>query len=49
MLIVLRRAMSRDAKAVAGWNFDRIIPCHGEVIETGAKEKWLQTFAQFLK
>lgn len=23
------RAMSRDAKSVASWNFHRIIPCHG--------------------
>jgi hypothetical protein len=21
--------MRRDAKTVAGWNFERIIPCHG--------------------
>jgi hypothetical protein len=21
--------MKRDAKTVAGWNFERIIPCHG--------------------
>jgi hypothetical protein len=21
--------MARDAKTVAGWDFDRIIPCHG--------------------
>ena len=23
------RAMKRDAKTVAGWDFERIIPCHG--------------------
>jgi hypothetical protein len=23
------RAMRRDAKTVAGWDFERIIPCHG--------------------
>ncbi|CAE6499674.1 unnamed protein product [Rhizoctonia solani] len=27
-----RNAMSRDAKTVAGWDFDRIIPCHGASI-----------------
>ena len=25
----LCRSMTRDAKTVAGWDFDRIIPCHG--------------------
>ena len=23
------RAMKKDAKTVAGWDFERIIPCHG--------------------
>jgi hypothetical protein len=41
--------MSRDSKVVAGWDFDKIVPCHGDVIETGGKEKWLQTFEQYLK
>jgi hypothetical protein len=43
------RAMTRDAKVVAAWDFDRIIPCHGDVIESTGKEKWLSTFEQFLK
>jgi hypothetical protein len=25
------RAMSRDAKTVASWDFHRIIPCHGVI------------------
>ena len=25
----MARAMKRDAKTVAGWDFTRIIPCHG--------------------
>ena len=25
----LARAMKRDARTVSGWDFDRIIPCHG--------------------
>lgn len=37
-------AMKRDAKTVAGWDFDRIIPCHGDVIETGGKAAWLEAF-----
>lgn len=33
----LRRVMAKNAKIVSGWDFDRIIPCHGDVIETGGK------------
>lgn len=43
------RSMTRDAKVVAAWDFDRIIPCHGDVIETGGKAKWMSTFEQYLK
>ncbi|KAF8882181.1 hypothetical protein CPB84DRAFT_1827901 [Gymnopilus junonius] len=32
-----KEAMRRDAKIVSGWDFNRIIPCHGDVIETNAK------------
>ncbi|KAH7408113.1 hypothetical protein DE146DRAFT_752257 [Phaeosphaeria sp. MPI-PUGE-AT-0046c] len=28
----------RDAKCVAGWDKERIIPCHGDVIEQGCNE-----------
>lgn len=37
------------SKLVAAWDFDRLIPCHGEVIETGAKEAWTSTYGEFLK
>lgn len=39
--------MTRDSKAVAAWDFDRIIPCHGDVIEGKGKEAWLEVFKQF--
>jgi hypothetical protein len=42
------RAMSRDAKVVAAWDFDRIIPCHGDVVETGGKQVWLDAFQMYL-
>jgi len=42
-------AMKRDAKAVAAWDFDRIIPCHGDVIEKFGKKAWEQAYANFLK
>ncbi|KAG0707930.1 hypothetical protein DFH29DRAFT_894240 [Suillus ampliporus] len=33
-------AMRRDATTVANWDFSRIIPCHGDVIETDGNEMW---------
>jgi len=43
-----KAAMSRDARTVAGWDFDRIIPCHGDVIESGGKAAWLEAYKWFL-
>ncbi|GAA5920048.1 hypothetical protein JCM6882_004113 [Rhodosporidiobolus microsporus] len=40
--------MSRQAKKVAGWDFDRMIPCHGDVIETAGKKAWVDTYKWFL-
>ena len=48
-LVCPDRAMARDTKIVAAWDFDRLIPCHGDVIETGAKQVWLDAFQMFLK
>jgi hypothetical protein len=36
--------MSKNAKLVSAWDFDRIIPCHGDVITAGAKEAWNSTY-----
>lgn len=44
-----RPAMARDAKTVAGWDFDRIIPCHGDVIEKGGKAAWLECYKWHLE
>ncbi|GAA6008058.1 uncharacterized protein JCM10292_000726 [Rhodotorula paludigena] len=41
--------MRAAARQVAGWDFDRIIPCHGDVIETGGKKAWTDTYAWFLE
>lgn len=35
-----RQGFGESASRVAKWEFDRIIPCHGDVIETGGKQKW---------
>lgn len=43
-----KEAMRRDAKTVAGWDFDRIITCHGDVIEKDGKSIWAKAFKYFL-
>ena len=40
--------MSRDCKVVSGWDFDRLIPCHGDVLETGGKALWNKHFEWYL-
>ncbi|KZO89967.1 hypothetical protein CALVIDRAFT_507386 [Calocera viscosa TUFC12733] len=42
-------AMARDAKIVAAWDFERVIPCHGDVIEGKGKEAWTTAYSNFLK
>jgi hypothetical protein len=41
--------MRRDVKVISGWDFDRLIPCHGDVLETGAKIYWDALYARFLR
>ncbi|KAN0085927.1 hypothetical protein V8E55_007061 [Tylopilus felleus] len=41
-------AMKRDAQTVASWDFDRIIPCHGDVIERGGKRAWRAAYQTFI-
>jgi len=43
-----KEAMKRDAKTVAGWDFDRIIPCHGDVIETDGNKAWRDAYKFYL-
>ncbi|KAG0128975.1 hypothetical protein HOY82DRAFT_15871 [Tuber indicum] len=42
-------SFAESAKVVAGWEFDRIIPCHGEVIESGGNDVFRRIFAWNLK
>ncbi|GAA5939304.1 hypothetical protein JCM3775_007183 [Rhodotorula graminis] len=44
-----KKEMADAAKKVATWDFDRIIPCHGDVIETGGHKAWTDTYAWFLE
>jgi hypothetical protein len=40
----------RRAAHIWRWEqFDRVIPCHGDIIETGGKKAWLETYRDFLK
>ena len=41
--------MRRDVKRVVEWDFQRIIPCHGDVIEGTGKEAWVETHRWFLE
>ncbi|KAK7059671.1 hypothetical protein R3P38DRAFT_2837165 [Favolaschia claudopus] len=42
-------AMRRDAKTVAGFNFTRIIPCHGDVIEKDGNVVWKEAYKLHLE
>lgn len=41
-----RTHFAKDAEAVAAWDFERIIPCHGDVIEKDAKKAFLDTYSK---
>jgi len=43
-----KEAMKRDATTVANWDFERIIPCHGDVIEKEGKKAWRDAYKAFL-
>jgi hypothetical protein len=44
-----RSEFTASVKRIANWDFDRIIPCHGDVIETNGKSAWQDVMAWFLK
>ncbi|KAJ6164506.1 hypothetical protein N7470_003178 [Penicillium chermesinum] len=44
-----RGAFQQSIRRIIRWDFDRLIPCHGDVIETGAKEVFQNVFAWFLQ
>ncbi|KAF8636334.1 hypothetical protein AX16_010990 [Volvariella volvacea WC 439] len=43
-----KEAMKRDAKTVDSWDFERIIPCHGDVVEEKAKAAWKAAYKFYL-
>lgn len=43
-----RPAFTESVRRIEQWDFDRLIPCHGDVIETGAKGVFRDVMAWFL-
>ncbi|EPS34841.1 hypothetical protein PDE_09805 [Penicillium oxalicum 114-2] len=44
-----RPAFTESMKRINTWDFDRLIPCHGDVIETGGKGVFQNVMAWFLQ
>jgi hypothetical protein len=43
-----REGFAKSMAKIDQWDFDRLIPCHGDVIETGAKPVFRNVFEWFL-
>ncbi|KAJ7138428.1 hypothetical protein C8R43DRAFT_1019042 [Mycena crocata] len=43
-----KAAMTRDAKTVLGWAPERIIMCHGDVIEKEGTKAWASAYSKYL-
>ncbi|TCD67127.1 hypothetical protein EIP91_000467 [Steccherinum ochraceum] len=43
-----KEAMRRDVKTTMGWDFERIIPCHGDILEKDAKAAWRAAYHMYL-
>lgn len=43
-----RELMAKSVSLVATWDFERIIPCHGDVLETRGNEAWRAAFSPWL-
>ncbi|KIL57556.1 hypothetical protein M378DRAFT_133232 [Amanita muscaria Koide BX008] len=39
-----KEAMKNHVKTIESWEFERIIPCHGDVIEKDAKAAWREAY-----
>lgn len=44
-----RRGYAESARRVDGWDFDRIVPCHGDVVEEGGKGVFRKVFEWHLE
>ncbi len=45
LMIRDRRAARRSVETILGWDFDRVIVSHGEVLEAGGRERFAGAFA----
>ncbi|KAJ3872846.1 hypothetical protein F5051DRAFT_479169 [Lentinula edodes] len=43
-----KQAMQRHMKTAASWDFERMIPCHEDVIEVGDKNAWKTAYKAYL-
>jgi hypothetical protein len=43
-----RSGFTQSLEKISSWNFELIIPCHGDVIESGAKQVFAKVFERFL-
>ncbi|KAF7318198.1 hypothetical protein HMN09_00328100 [Mycena chlorophos] len=43
-----KAAMTRDAKTVLSWGPERIIMCHGDVIESKGSDAWAAAYSKYL-
>ena len=46
-IIADSRLMKRELAPIMAAKWDRIIPCHGDVIETGGRAAWDKVWAKF--
>lgn len=41
--------MKRDAESVAAWDFERVIMCHGDVIEKDGNKAWREAYKWYIE
>jgi hypothetical protein len=39
-----RKAVRRSLDEILRWDFDRLVPCHGDIIETGGKDALVEAY-----
>ncbi len=44
-----RRAVRRSLERILEWNFERVLPGHGEIVNTGGKDAFEEDFARLLR
>jgi len=49
LLSTNRDVMRREAREVANWDFDRVIPCHGDILEKDGNAAWKAAFQWYLE